>query len=1019
MINKSFKHGIGNVGRQIWSGQRITPNPEQQAMGFYVGIVMDDQDDQRMGRLWVYIPTFSNTRFDENSTPGYGGTTPDRQGGRLEYDVKLRNGWILCYPMMGFFGGDDYRVQLGPDGRKSKEGDTNSYGFWYQPRNGDYVGVMYDHADPSMGFWVGGIPKQYKNFMVPGAAGQPRDRIKQDSGSGGPIRDLVESGALIPAMDVARTEENPSPDQQFPSNAIARNILEAGLLYDPLRGAGNTSARRESPSYVTGIKTPGWNYQSEKFNKDVNGAQFQDRLSELAGHNAMGHQFAMDDHPDYQGLRIRTSYGNQIYLNDSCDNPYIFVTTAKGNVWIELVDDGDINVFGAGSFSLHTEQDINLTADRDINIEAFRDMNILVHGEQRMDVRKETNWSFGSDGNSDHNIQHYGNVNHIIGLDHLTIVGGNKNHITLGDNFKRIDGDHNQIIGGSYFSGVGGDQYHMVEGLYSEEAESIFMNSGVVAEPQEPEEAEQPRFPKLEEKFGPPTRENILKNQNPEKREYLGAIVPQHHPWPLRCGAGNTKGTNGIVSPTPSSVPGRTPPPSNNNTCSRSMASQNARRGAPSPQAPSPAPIVGQFGGGSEPNIYLGQKYQTDSRAESPSWKPARALRIGESFPVGDISASSKILDFIRQQETFQQTPTLDQAGRLIIGYGHVIRAGDVLNGLEVTKDYLAELTKPGNVVRDAISITKEQAEQFLTNEIADVENFITSQFPGKEFTQGQFDSLVSFARNVGPSNISNTSQGQRIISSLREGRYEEFNDQAMQYVHVGGFVDCDQVDRRREEVSSNYASTPDDGGVAEQAAAYQPSGNTTNIGDFTVDEDVKAAIDAAADANGVPRSFMYAMAAQESGFNPNAAASTSSAKGLYQFIDSTGQQYGLNNTNVFDPSANADAAARFYRDNQQALSNGALNGVRQPNASDLYMAHFLGAGSVSRGNGANGFLNELNSNPNGFPANNPNFRSAANANRNVFFNKDGSPKTYQEVYGYFDGRMTRRIAQYQQQNLV
>src|SRR5690606_27106041 len=86
-----------------------------------------------------------------------------------------------------------------------------------------------------------------------------------------------------------------------------------------------------------------------------------------------GHQFVMDDHPDHQLIRLRTSFGSQILLNDSCKSPYIYISTATGNVWVELVDNGDINLFGEGNLNIHARGNMNFTADNDINFEAGND----------------------------------------------------------------------------------------------------------------------------------------------------------------------------------------------------------------------------------------------------------------------------------------------------------------------------------------------------------------------------------------------------------------------------------------------------------------------------------------------------------------------------------------------------------------------------------------------------------------------------------------------------------------------
>lgn len=76
-----------------------------------------------------------------------------------------------------------------------------------------------------------------------------------------------------------------------------------------------------------------------------------------------------------------------------------------------------------------------------------------------------------------------------------------------------------------------------------------------------------------------------------------------------------------------------------------------------------------------------------------------------------------------------------------------------------------------------------------------------------------------------------------------------------------------------------------------------------------------------------------------ESRFNPQAQAGGSSAGGLFQFIDKTAKQYGLNDK--FDAGSNADAAARLWKDNTAVLTK-ALG--RAPSDAELYLAHQQGA---------------------------------------------------------------------------
>lgn len=102
--------------------------------------------------------------------------------------------------------------------------------------------------------------------------------------------------------------------------------------------------------------------------------------------------------------------------------------------------------------------------------------------------------------------------------------------------------------------------------------------------------------------------------------------------------------------------------------------------------------------------------------------------------------------------------------------------------------------------------------------------------------------------------------------------------------------------------------------------------------------------INEAAARYGVNPSALSVIADIESGYNPYAKNPRSSAGGLFQFIDATARDYGLDNR--FDPIQASDAAARLARDNSQVLA-GVLG--RQPTAGELYLAHQQGAGGASK----------------------------------------------------------------------
>lgn len=178
----------------------------------------------------------------------------------------------------------------------------------------------------------------------------------------------------------------------------------------------------------------------------------------------------------------------------------------------------------------------------------------------------------------------------------------------------------------------------------------------------------------------------------------------------------------------------------------------------------------------------------------------------------------------------------------------------------------------------------------------------------------------------------------------------------------------------------------------------------------------VRGAIARAAQATGMDFSFLLAQARLESGMNPNARAATSSATGLYQFTDATwtqtlakhGGALGLDPAALDDPGARAQLmalrtdpqasammAAAMAGDNQASLTS-ALG--RPPSSGELYLAHFLGS------DGAVKFLSAMGANPGQSAA--ALLPRAAAANRAVFFDSTGAPRSLAQVMGLINSRL-------------
>ncbi len=189
----------------------------------------------------------------------------------------------------------------------------------------------------------------------------------------------------------------------------------------------------------------------------------------------------------------------------------------------------------------------------------------------------------------------------------------------------------------------------------------------------------------------------------------------------------------------------------------------------------------------------------------------------------------------------------------------------------------------------------------------------------------------------------------------------------------------------------------------------------------------IAGTIKQAASATGASFEYLISAAKIESNLNPSAQASTSSARGLYQFIEQTwlgtvkeaGAAFGFGkyaDAISKSPSGSysvSDAATRdeILKLRDDPAANAAMAGVltqsnnfrltgeigRRPNDAELYMAHFMGVGGAAR------LINAAQDNPRVsapglFPA-------AAAANRSIFYSRDGTPRSVSEVYSVLSSR--------------
>jgi hypothetical protein len=146
---------------------------------------------------------------------------------------------------------------------------------------------------------------------------------------------------------------------------------------------------------------------------------------------------------------------------------------------------------------------------------------------------------------------------------------------------------------------------------------------------------------------------------------------------------------------------------------------------------------------------------------------------------------------------------------------------------------------------------------------------------------------------------------------------------------------------------------------------------------------------------------YLQTIALIESGGDKNAKAGTSSASGMFQFTEGTWKQMtkemgkDYSKEDRFDPKKAAEVAEYFSKKQKAQIEKST---GREAGMTDMYMAHFLGAGGASK------FLKAKDKDPTqSAAALDP---AAAKANKNIYYNKEGKERSVQEVYDLMDKKV-------------
>lgn len=309
--------------------RQTNKNPRQKVQelkdptyGIFMAEVISTKDISRTGRLEVYVAALAQ---DKNTKSGY------------FYAI-----WTSP------FAGSTNPAKVGKDLQEPADA-MKSYGMWMVPPDiGNFVLIAFGDGNMKYPVVISCLYQDKFNHMVPGL---PAGKSFQITSTPMPTVEKNKRSDQVNNNDATRPIQH----------TISEAIVKQGLMFDPIRGITSSGARRESPSEVFGFLTPG-----PRDPEDYN-----NRLG--------GHSFVMDDNLDSRNIRIRTAQGNQILLDDN--EGMIYIINKSGKVWLELSENGAVQLYADNGIHFRTKGDFNLRADRNVNIEAGNDVNIKAAGD--------------------------------------------------------------------------------------------------------------------------------------------------------------------------------------------------------------------------------------------------------------------------------------------------------------------------------------------------------------------------------------------------------------------------------------------------------------------------------------------------------------------------------------------------------------------------------------------------------------------------------------------------------------
>lgn len=320
-----------------------------------IGTVIDTNDPQEMGRLRILCPTLNDPDLEDL------------------LDSDLEN--IPWATAMTPFGGHAINMKRGPEEKQSL--GPLAYGLWAIPTVGTQVIVACIDGDAQLRVWIGCLHSQLLPHTMPHGRffGTPKSIDGPGTSTEQPIATLR-----------ANQKEAFGESYEFISRAADYTVAAIPNEYLSTTVSSRIDDKNKSITLPNGTVIE-YN-QGYASNRDPDSPSAKE--SQVVALTSPGfHSLSMDDRAENCRIRIRTTTGHQIILDDT--NERIVINTNEGRSFIEMDATGNIDIHAERQLSFHSSKDMSFTTDGKMRFRAFDGIHFVSDKDIRMSAKADVN----------------------------------------------------------------------------------------------------------------------------------------------------------------------------------------------------------------------------------------------------------------------------------------------------------------------------------------------------------------------------------------------------------------------------------------------------------------------------------------------------------------------------------------------------------------------------------------------------------------------------------------------------